>query len=169
MSHPLEDVINNATHFLLIGDSKGGKFPALSFDAYSKAGKSFYCYDFGGLAQSRGPTKGAKVYTDIADLPAERGDLAIIWVHPHSAVEAVEVAHSAGYTKVWFSFETATEDAAGKARELGMEIVEIGRCPVYYLEDKPPLCAAHTLVTKVSGSYSRPPQVDENAKRREVW
>lgn len=169
MSHPLEAIINQAEHFLLIGDSAADRFPALSYDAYTKAGKSFYCFDYGGLSESRGPTTGGKVYASIEDIPAERGDLAIIWVHPHRAKEAVELAHGAGYTKVWFSFKTGHPDAVERATELGMEVLEIGRCPVYYLAEKPRACAGHAMMTKVTGSYSKPPQLDPKAKRRELW
>jgi len=169
MSHPHEDTINQAEQFLLIGDSAADRFPALSYDAYVKAGKSFYCFDYGGLSESRGPTKGGIVYTSIDDLPEERGDLAIIWVHPHRAKEAVELAQSAGYTKVWFSFKTGHPDAVERAKELGMEVIEIGRCPVYYLNEKPRACAGHAMMLKVSGSYAKPPQLDPNAKRRELW
>ena len=50
-----------------------------------------------------------------------------------------------------------------------MTVVEIGRCPVYYLDDAPPACAAHTALTKLSGSWRKPPQTDADAKRREMW
>ncbi len=96
------------------------------------------------------------------------GDLAIIWVKPRSAANAVEVAHSAGCSRVWFSFGTGQRDAVARAYELGMEVVEIGRCPVYYLDEKPRACAAHTLMVKATGSYRRPPHTDSEAKRREL-
>jgi hypothetical protein len=50
-----------------------------------------------------------------------------------------------------------------------MEVMEIGRCPVYYLENKPMACAAHTLLVKATGAYRLPPQTDSDAKRREHW
>ena len=50
-----------------------------------------------------------------------------------------------------------------------MEVVEIGRCPVYYMEDQFMACRAHTLLTKLSGTYGKPPQTDPEAKRRELF
>ena len=49
-----------------------------------------------------------------------------------------------------------------------MEVVEIGRCPIYYLDDKPTVCKVHTAMVKLSGTYKRPPQTDSDAKRREL-
>lgn len=169
MNHPLHDVINQADGFLLIGESKAGRFPALSFHAYTQAGKRFYALDLDGMTESRGMTKGARVYTSLDELPAERGDLAIIWVLPKTAVRAVELAHQAGCTRVWLSFQTAESQAVARARELGMTVVEIGRCPVYYLDDQPGACKAHTLLTRVSGTLNRPPQTEVATPRRELW
>ena len=169
MAHVLEQVINDTDRFVMIGDSSEDRFPAMSYDAYTRAGKPFYCLDLGGLTASRGRTKGGKVYTSVADLPDDRADLAIIWVKPSSAARAVGVAHEAGCKRVWFSFKTGHRDAVAKARELGMEVVEIGRCPTYYLADQTGPCKAHTLITKVSGTYNRPPQLDPDAKRREMY
>jgi hypothetical protein len=169
MAHPLETVIRDADGFVLIGDSSEDRFPGFSYHAYTRLGKRFYCLDLGGLPVSRGPTKGGKVYHSVAELPADHDDLAIIWVKPRSARRAVEVAHEAGCRRVWFSFQTGHREAVARARELGMEVVEIGRCPVYYLEDKPPACKAHTLVVRLSGTYGRPPQTDPEKKRRELW
>ncbi len=167
--HPLEKAIRDAEGFVIIGDSSEDRFPGYSYNAYTRIGKRFYCLDLGGLTESRGPTEGGKVYTTVDELPEDRDDLAIIWVKPRSAVRAVETAHSAGCKRVWFSFGTGHRDAVARARELGMEVVEIGRCPVYYLEDKPSACKAHTLMVKATGSYRRPPQTDSEAKRRELW
>jgi len=169
MSHPLEDVVRKADGFLLIGESAKGRFPAYSYHVYTTQKKRFYCLDLDGLKQSRGKTKGGPVYSSVAELPDDRGDLAIIWSHPHSAARAVDVAHEAGCKRVWFSFGAGHRDGVARARELGLEVVEIGRCPVYYMHGKPPECVAHTLLTKVSGSYRRPPQTDAHAKRREMW
>ena len=105
----------------------------------------------------------------VEELPNDRGDLAVFWVHPTTASAAVDLAHQAGCKRIWFSFWTGHRDAVAKARELGMEVVEIGRCPVLYLDDKPAPCKAHTLVTKVTGAYGKPPQTDPNAKRREMY
>jgi predicted CoA-binding protein len=169
MSHPLEDLIREAEGFLLIGDSQADRFPAYSFHNYTVAQKRFHCLDLGGLSESRGASAGLKVYTSVDELPPERGDLAVIWVHPHRAREAVEVAHEAGCKKVWFSFGTGHPSAVARARELAMEVVEIGRCPIYYMDRKIPACRLHSLIVKVSGSYGRPPQTDPEAKRREMW
>jgi hypothetical protein len=31
------------------------------------------------------------------------------------------------------------------------------------------VCRAHTVLVKLSGSYSKPPQTEASAKRRELW
>ena len=69
MGHPLEEVMAQADGFVIIGDSAHDRFPAFSYHAYTRAGRRFYCLDLGGLTESRGPTKGGKVYTDVAQLP----------------------------------------------------------------------------------------------------
>ena len=169
MSHPLEDVMAEGEPFLLIGDSSEDRFPATSYDCYTKVGRPFYCLDLGGRTESRGLSKGLKVYPKLEDVPEDRGDLALIWVKPRSAKRAVEVAHEAGCKRVWFSFSTGHRDAVARAKELEMEVVEIGRCPAYYLEKQTAVCKAHTLLTKLTGSYRRPPQLDVDAKRREMF
>ncbi len=158
MAHPLSDVINQADGFLLVGDSSADRFPGLSYAAYTKTHKRFYCLDLGGLPESRGPVKGGKVYASVEELPEDRGDLAILWVKPGRSVEAVELAHEAGCRRVWFSFFSAHPDAVERANALGLEVVEVGRCPVYYLDDAPIACKVHQLAVKVSGTYARPPQ-----------
>lgn len=167
--HPLQKIVADADGFVLIGDSANERFPGYSYNAFTQTGKRFYCLDMGGLTASRGPTKGGKVYTSVAELPEERDDLAVIWVKPRDASKAVDLAHEAGCKRVWFSFQTGHRDAVAKARELGMEVVEIGRCPVYYLDGPPAVCAAHALMAKVSGTRARPPQLDADADRRELW
>ncbi|MGE0784780.1 MAG: CoA-binding protein [Sandaracinaceae bacterium] len=169
MAHPLETVIRNAQPFVLIGDSGEGRFPAQSFHNYSSTGTRFYCLDLGGLTESRGGTKGKKVYTKADEIPDDRTDLAVIWVKPHSASRAVDIAHGLGAKRVWFSFQTGHRDAVARAREHGMEVVEIGRCPVHYMADQVPACRAHTGLLKLSGSYKKPPQTDPSAKRGELW
>lgn len=169
MAHPLETVIREAGTFLLIGDSSQGRFPAQSFHNYAKTETPFHCLDLGGLTESRGGTKGGKVYTSVDELPDDRGDLAVIWVKPKSAKAAVDVAREAGAKRVWFSFQTGHRDAVARARELGMEVVEIGRCPVHYMADQVPACRAHTTMLKLSGAYNKPPQTDPDAKRRELF
>jgi len=158
MGHPLADVINQAEGFLLIGDSSSDRFPAFSYAAYTKRGKRFYCLDLGGLTESRGPVKGGKVYTALADVPSDHGDLAILWVKPGRAVEAVELAKEAGCKRVWFSFGCAHPTAVERAVELGLEVVEVGRCPIYYLDKAPAACTMHQAMVKLSGTYGRPPQ-----------
>ena len=169
MPHPLETIINEASGFLLVGESGAGRFPALSYHAYDLARKTFYCHDLDGLAEARGKSAGGKVYASVDELPEDRGDLAIIWVTPKTATRAVDVAHEAGCRRVWFSFKSGHRDAVARARELGLEVVEIGRCPVYYLSEKPAVCKTHTLMVKLSGNYRRPPQTDSDKKRRELF
>jgi len=168
MGHPLEDVIRNAPGFLLIGDSSEGRFPAASFHNYTQTGTLFYCVDLGGLTESRGKSAGKKLYHLGEELPADHSDLAVIWVKPRSAARAVEIAHEAGCKRVWFSFQTGHRDAVARARELGMEVVEIGRCPVHYMDQQVPICRIHTVMLKATGVYGRPPQTDPDAKRREI-
>jgi hypothetical protein len=169
VSHPLEDVIRNADKFVMIGDSSQGRFPAASFHCYTQVGKPFYCLDLGGLTESRGKSPGLKVYTSVEELPDDHGDLAVIWVKPRAAANAVELAHQAGCKRVWFSFQTGHRDAVAKAHELGMEVVEIGRCPVHFLAEQTPACRGHTVLLKLTGAYDRPPQTEPDAKRRELW
>lgn len=168
MTHPLETVIRNAEPFVVIGDSSEGRFPAQSYNNFTKTKKRFYCIDLGGLTESRGGVKGGKVYAEKDELPDDRSDLAIVWVKPKSATNAVEIAHRTGAKRIWFSFQTGHRDAVARARELGMEVVEIGRCPVHYMEEQIPACRAHTVVLKLSGSYKKAPQTDPDAKRREL-
>ncbi len=167
--HPLETVLAEAGHLLLIGDSSKDRFPAYSFNAYTVLGRPFSCLDLGGLTESRGPTSGARVFTAVDELPDGIGSLAIIWVTASRCVDAVEIAHAAGCTKVWFSFKTATADAIAKAGELGMEVVEIGRCPVYYAHPKNAACKGHALMAKITGAYGKPPQTVLDAPRRELY
>jgi hypothetical protein len=161
--------MREADGFVLIGDSSEERFPAESFHAYTEAGRRFYCVDLGGLTESRGKSAGKKVYNAASELPDDTGELAIIWMKPRSAVRGVELAHEAGCTEVWFSFTTGHRDAVAKARELGMEVVEIGRCPAYYMDNQPKNCRGHKMLTKLTGTYGRPPQLDPDAKRREIW
>jgi len=136
--------------------------------ARTKTGKRFYCLDLGGLSGSRGPTKGGEVYTRVDDLPDDRGDLAIVWVEPRSGVRAVRAAHAAGCTRIWFSFHSAHAGSVLLAQGLGMEIVELGRCPVHYLPRQTTVCRLHTSLTLLTGAYQRPPQLDPKARRREL-
>ncbi|MBW2463343.1 MAG: CoA-binding protein [Deltaproteobacteria bacterium] len=169
MAHPLEDIIRNAEPFLFIGDSREERFPAMSYASCKRKGQQGYYLDLGGLTESRGKESGGKVYTDPAELPDDRSDLAIIWVKPRSATNAVEVAHGLGARRIWFSFQTGHRDAVARARELGMKVVEIGRCPVHYMDGMIVECVAHTALLKLSGSYRKAPQTDPDAKRRELY
>jgi hypothetical protein len=168
MAHPLEDVMRQSEGFVLIGDSSEGRFPAQSFHCYSTAGVRFYCLDLGGLRESRGASKGKKIYGSVEELPADRSDLAIVWMKPKSAKRGVELAHQAGCKRIWFSFMTGHPEAVAHARELGLEVVEIGRCPVHYIEKQVPACRAHTVLLQITGSYRKPPQTDPSARRREL-
>lgn len=169
MAHPLEDIIRQADGFIVIGDSSRGRFPAQSFHSYTSVGKRFYCLDLGGLTESRGATKGQKVYTSVAELPEQRDDLAVIWVTASQLRRAIDTAVEAGCKRVWFSFKSFDADAVEYARDKGLEVVEIGRCPVYYMDKQVPACKAHTLLVRLSGTYRRPAQTDVAAKRRELF
>jgi predicted CoA-binding protein len=140
----------------------------MSYANAAREGHRVYYLDLGGMAESRGAVKGGKVYTDPAEIPEDRTDLAVVWVKPHSAVAAVDVAHGLGAKRIWFSFKTGHRDAVARARELGMEVVEIGRCPVHYMAGQTAVCRMHTVMTQVSGAFRRPPQTDPEAKRREL-
>lgn len=166
MTHPLARVIADADGFVLIGDSSQDRFPGFSYHAYTTAKKRFYCLDMGGLTESRGPTKGGKVYSTVEQLPAEHDDLAIVWVKPKRAKEAVELAHQAGCTRVWFSFHTGHPEAIERAKALGMEVIEVGRCPIYYLEGAPLACKLHQGLVKLSGTAKRPPQLTLDKDQR---
>jgi predicted CoA-binding protein len=168
MAHPLEDIIRNAEPFVFIGDSSEGRFPATSYANASKTGHRVYYLDLGGLTESRGMVKGGKVYADPSEIPSDRSDLAVIWTKPRSAARAVDIAHGLGAERIWFSFQTGHRDAVARAREHGMEVVEIGRCPVYYMEGQMAVCKAHTVMVKLSGLYAKPPQTDPDAARREI-
>jgi hypothetical protein len=167
--HPLEQAMSE-DGFVLIGDSADGHFPATSFHVYTLANKRFYCLDLGGLTESRGNTAGKKVYPTVADLPKEHSKLALIWSGKASARRAVEAAHEAGCTRVWFSFLTTDAGAVARARELGLEIVELGRCPVAYLarEDVPTGCRIHMGSMKLTGTWQKSPQTDAGVRRREL-
>jgi hypothetical protein len=169
MAHPLEDVIRSAEPFVFIGDSSEGRFPATSYANCARQNHRVYYYDIGGLTRSRGKVKDGKVYADLGEIPDDRSDLVAIWVKPRSAKKAVDIAKELGAKRVWFSFQTGHKDAVAHARELGIDVVEIGRCPVHYMEGQMAACAAHTTLLKLTGSYKKPPQTDASAKRRELF
>lgn len=168
VDHKLREIIRAADGFLLIGDSESGRFPSASYNSYTRTGKRFYCLDLGGLTESRGLTRGGPVYTRIADLPDERDDLAVIWVHAYRAAEAVSLAHQAGCRRVWFSFQTATEAALALADELGMSVVEVGRCPVFFMDQQAGPCRVHTTIARLTGLLRGKPQTALASRRREL-
>jgi predicted CoA-binding protein len=170
MNAYLSEIINNAENFLLIGDSSSNRFPAMSFHCYTEANKSFHCIDLGGLKESRGFSGGLPVLNSIEELPEGwSGKLAIIWVLPVLAAECTRMAASVGCTQVWYSFQTASPEALKVAEEHGMEVIECGRCPVYFFEGAKPLpCRMHTAAVKLTGTIDLPRQLDLDADRREL-
>ena len=147
MAHPLEDVMQAADGFVVIGNSADGRFPATSYAAYVQEGKRFFCLDLGGLTESRGPVKGGKVYPSVESLPKdELGDLAILWVKPSKAAEAVDVAHELGLTRIWFSFQT------GRPRRSG------GRCSTSTVSTRRVSCWRPCTVRRTSTTRRRWPR-----------
>ena len=65
-------------------------------------------------------------------------------------------------------FGAGHRDGVARAYDLGMEVVEVGRCPVYYLADQTPACRAHTAMVKLSGLYRKPPQISVDPRRRQM-
>jgi hypothetical protein len=63
-------------------DSANGRFPATSFHSYTVVGKRFYGLDLGGSMEPRANSNGSKVYASAEPVPADHGDLAVIWVLP---------------------------------------------------------------------------------------
>ncbi|MCO4747572.1 MAG: CoA-binding protein [Proteobacteria bacterium] len=169
MTHPLDDLMRTADGFVVIGNSAQERFPGMSYASYVALGKRFFALDLGGLTEARGPAAGGKVYPTPESLPRdELGELAIVWVKPKQAAEAVQIAHDLGLTKIWFSFQTATADAIDLAAQLGLEVVEVGRCPVYYAGGGHIGCRMHTLAARVSGLIGKPPNFEADKDRREL-
>ena len=170
MNQELYDIINSTEEFLLFGDSSSDRFPGMSFHCYTRGHRSFYCIDLGGLEKSRGYTSGERVLGSIAQLPEDwSGSLAIIWVLPILAAECTRLAAEAGCTKLWYSFQTVSAEAIKVADELGLEVVEAGRCPVYFLDGPKPMpCRLHTAAVKFTGTLALPRQVDFTTARREL-
>jgi len=156
---------------LLIGDSDSDRFPAMSYHCYMQGDRPFFCLDLGSLSVSRGFTKGGPVMSSLDELPDNwGGELAVVWVHPYRAAECVRLAASVGCTKVWFSFQTVSEEAVEVAAKLGLEVVEAGRCPVFYLENPSALpCKVHTLMARLMGARALPPQTRAGPGRRELY
>ncbi len=170
MSHPLVEIMAAAKSLLLIGDSDSDRFPAMSYHCYRTEGRDFHCLDLGSLAESRGFTKGGPVLHSLAELPQGwTPDLAVVWLHPYRAAEGVNLAADAGARRIWFSFHTVSEEALAVCKERGVEVVEAGRCPVFYLNQQVSLpCRMHTMMTRLSGAWALPPQTDAAASRREL-
>jgi len=171
MNHPLARVIRETAPFLLVGDSDSDRFPAVSYHCYMQGDRPFFCLDLGGLSESRGFTKGGPVMRSLDELPEDwGGDLAIVWVHPFRAAEVVRMVAGVGCSRVWFSFQTVSDEAVQTARQLGVEVVEAGRCPVFYMAEQAAWpCKVHTLVARLSGTRALPPQTDARAGRRELY
>jgi predicted CoA-binding protein len=170
MQNSLAAVINTEQPILLVGDSASARFPAMSFDCYMRQGKAVSCVDLGGRTTSRGASAGHAIYPSFDDLPPDwGGELAILWVPPYRAAECTRAVAAVGCTKVWYSFHTVTPEAISTAAELGVEVVEAGRCPVFFLKGPKPLpCRLHTAAARLFGMRSLPPQTDASATRREL-
>lgn len=170
MQHPLAAVINTEAPILLVGDSSSARFPAMSFNCYKRQAKPVYCVDLGGRTTSRGGSAGHAVYPSFNDLPPDwGGELAILWVPPFRAAECTRAIAAVGCTKVWYSFQTVTPEAISTAAEMAVEVVEAGRCPVFFLEGPKPLpCRLHIAAVRFSGALALPPQTTASSRRREL-
>lgn len=170
VNQELADIINSAENFLLIGDSSSNRFPGMSFHCYTQANRAFHCIDLGGLDTSRGFTSGQPVLNSFDELPDDwKGELAIIWVLPVMAAECTRMAADVGCTKIWYSFMTVSPEALAVAEERGLEVVEAGRCPVFFMDGTKPLpCRMHTAAVRLTGTLGLPPQTTVSGKRREL-
>ena len=59
-------------------------------------------------------------------------------------------------------------DAVARAKDLGMDVVEVGRCPVYYLGGGVAGCRAHTFAARMTGLVGKPPNTEADKNRREL-
>ena len=170
MQHPLAAIVQTEAPLLLVGDSASERFPAMSFDCYQRQGREVYCVDLGGRTTSRGAAAGLPVYPTFDALPADwGGELAILWVPPFRAAECTRAIAAVGCTKVWYSFHTVSPEAITTAADLQVEVVEAGRCPVFYLDGpKPMACRLHTAAARLFGMRSLPPQTTASPARREL-
>ena len=162
MDHPLQELMRKSDGFVVIGDSSEGRFPAQSFHCYTQAKKPFYCLDLGGMTESRGFTKGGKVYTSVDELPADHSDLAIVWMKPRSAIRGVETAH-AGCKKIWSaSKRPPRRGAAPAALDGGSRDRPCG----YYPNSWGCVPRAHAAVK--SADLGKPPQTIRREAARDV-
>lgn len=165
--HPLRAVMAETTPFLLIGDSDSDRFPRASYACYTKIGKDFRFLDMGRRDLSA-YTQGRAVSHSPEEVQGFGGDLAVVWVHPFSVVKAVEWAHRAGCRRIWFSFGTISVAGLSRAGELGLEVLEAGRCPVYFLTERTGPCRVHGWVVDLLGVPELPPQTHAGEGRREL-
>lgn len=152
---------------LLIGDSDSDRFPRTSFVCYQKVGKPFHYLDMGRRDLSD-YSKDHPILYSVEELGEWGGDLAIIWVHPITAVKALELAHQAGCKRVWFSFGAGNQVAVDLAGELGVEVLEVGRCPVFFLKERAGPCKVHAWLAQASGLTKLEPQLHAGPDRREL-
>lgn len=163
----LHAVMAETTPVLLIGDSDSDRFPKTSFACYQNIGKAFHYLDMGRRDLSA-HAKGQPILYGAEELGDWGGDLALVWVHPLTAVKAVELCHEAGCKRVWFSFDSANASALERAADLGIQVLEVGRCPVFFLENRTGPCRIHGWVADVVGLTDLEPQLHAGPKRREL-
>lgn len=167
-AHPLAEIMAETAPILLIGDSDSDRFPRASHANYRKAGKAFEFYDLGkrDLTQH---VDGKPVRRSLSELPEQwGGDLAILWLHPASVPAGLEVAAGAGCKRVWFSFDTGSPGGIALAERLGMQVVEVGRCPVFYMSSRHGPCAIHGGVVQLTGLLDGAPRVAFQKGQREL-
>ncbi len=163
----LHDVMAETEPFLLVGDSDSERFPGMSFACYQKVGRAFCYLDLGSRDLSV-EAKGQRIFHSVEELGDWGGDLALIWVHAITAIKALELAHKAGCKRVWFSFGTGNSAAVALAAELGIQVVEVGRCPVLFLKERAGPCRVHGWFANATGLTGLPPQLDAGLSRREL-
>ena len=79
------------------------------------------------------------------------------------------MAADVGCTKIWYSFMTVSPEALAVAEERGLEVVEAGRCPVFFMDGPKPLpCRMHTAAVRLTGTLGLPRQTTISDKRREL-
>lgn len=164
----LRAVMAETKPLLLIGDSDSDRFPRTSFACYQKIGKAFHYLDMGHRDLSKYAKEHPILYRTEELGEDWGGDLAVIWVHAFSAVKALELAHQAGCSRVWFSFGAGNPDAVALAGELGIEVLEVGRCPVFFLNEQAGPCMVHAWVARTFGLTELGPQLHAGPGRREL-
>jgi hypothetical protein len=163
---PLHAVMAETAPVLLIGDSSSERFPKTSFACYQKVGKAVHYLDMGRRDLSA-HSNGQPILYSPQELGDWGGDLALIWVHPISTVRAVELAEEAGCKRLWFSFGSANDAALQLAESKGMKVLEVGRCPVLFLENRAGPCKVHGWVADALGLTELEPQLHAGSGRRE--